>query len=1295
VNRLALLTVFVVPLACHHGPQFHVKSPIPKARQGLISAARQRLAQGDPRRADALAQQALDLDPDLGAAHAVLAETALLAGDARQAFNHRLAALADGRDQRTAEHLDRIPLDYLGRDDLLALERVLLALVASHPDHQNRAEALSFLVQVQLQLGQTREAHTSVEQRGLIRSWRGIGGFDNEDGKGFDVAYPPELKIELDRTYVGSRGKVRWRSVDQDGPEPALELEELFYPVHWNTAYLVTYVKSSADLELVLEITTSAPIKVWVNDRNVLSNREIRRGRHRQFRIPVEVHAGFNKLLVKSCAGKGQWRVGTWFASKQGDRVDLPVVSTPQPYRRDGRVPLAFNLSMVLPESVRNTPKPPKNAERSANDSTAAEPTVARALALSAAGLWPTAIETIDRHLMLNPADPVALLAAARLHQAEGQLQQASQLLRVGQQIKAPFSAAFWIAGADLFRTRGQHDKAFDALRRAADGSPGSDLMVARRLDQLYEIKAWNLDRCQLGNRLRREHPDWVWPVLVLARCNGNLSRPLEQIRWLQQAVNLSPASEGLRGQLAAALLRQGRCSDAIAIHRGTTQLRAGRGYPMLQLARALRSCGQIPAALQALERCITQIPSWPTPYQVKGEILYERGEVAQAIAQWDISLEHNPDNVKLWDRVTHLRPDRDPVLLEFTPSEKQIAEALARGSRVRPVEGSSIIWLMDHEVARLMPDGTLKRVVTTIRRAVDRSGRDAMGEASLPRSGLVKVLEAFSINRNGQRREVTSMHGRKVRYPTLEEGAMVVLQYRHIQRPSGYLRQHLATNWLFQHNLEQALYGEWILALPPDRKLNIHIQGDVSHQETARHGLAVHRFAARDVPPLRPEPRSLPARDLLRTVSVSTVPSWDYFSEWGNSLTTDVFAMDPNLRQTLEQLTRANKTVPQRIDAVYHFALTSIRYQQDYETFIAGVKPHTASTVLARGYGDCKDKSVLIIAMLRAMGIKANLALVRTHGAGRVLPGVPSQQFNHAVAYVPPQSGVPRGRFLDATAENLDIEVLRPDDQGTLALILFPEGYRLVPIPYQLPENNWYSLEINLELDAQGSATAVMVMQGKGVLAGQLRRPLQNDQILRQYAQSMVHQLYPDCSLTDVRITGHQTILKPLAVRLKASCPQAARSEEGQIRLRPPQLLGAAAAMAQWTERRHPLYLGPPDLVTANVTITLPDALSIHAQPPELAETHPCTAIHGKWEQQETDGRKQLRYRQRVRRTCPVVTPEQYPSFRAALNKLKRYVESDVVLAEPAKGKAPRAKTAAGKGKGPARGKAATGAGK
>jgi hypothetical protein len=403
----------------------------------------------------------------------------------------------------------------------------------------------------------------------------------------------------------------------------------------------------------------------------------------------------------------------------------------------------------------------------------------------------------------------------------------------------------------------------------------------------------------------------------------------------------------------------------------------------------------------------------------------------------------------------------------------------------------------------------------------------------------------------------------------------------------------------------------------------------------------------------------SLPARDLLWSVTASTVPSWDYFSEWSRSLTSEVFALSPELKKTLKRITKGKDSVSEKVRAVYRYALTGIRYQQDYESFIAGVKPHRAAAVQARGYGDCKDKSVLIIAMLRQLGIEAHLALVRVRGAGRVLPKVPYQQFNHAVVYLPAQSGVPDGRFLDATAENLDVNALRADVQGTLALVLFPEGHRLIKVPYQEPRRNRFEVSVNLHLRPNGPSSIALDVESVGHLAGRLRKPLQNHQILQQYAQSLVHQLYPECALGDVRVAGHRTILEPLRVHVTASCTDVLQEENGQLRLALPAVFSLTARQARWTERRHPLYLGPPMLARTKLVLHLPDGMQAKIPPQPLDTSGSCLDIDGNW----SNSGGSVQYAQQIRRTCAEIPAPRYQRFRKHLTTMKRYLARDLLL--------------------------------
>ena len=1239
------------------GARLRFPPPASAAVSALVRQARQQLHHnGQPGKAAALARKALARDPDHAGAHAVLGLTAKLADDPLAAADHWIAALADTRSPLTGLYLNMIPIQHLGHTRLARLARLTEALSRRHPKPQSRAEALAVLGQLQLRLGWWSRARRSVQRQALLGRWMGIAGFDNAEGKGYDTPYPPEREIALDRSYPGARGQVGWRAVELSSPEPMLELNQRFYPFSRNVAYLVTYVSSPKDQDVVLELVTTAPLKAWVNDRNVLAAQQVRQARHRQFRIPVRLRKGANKLLLKSCSKHGNWYASAWIARPDGTPLALQSTIRPAPYVRDKRPPLPWDPTLALPPGVTDLPAGPRRE-------------LWTALGLTTAGLFPSAISAISRYNSAQPRDPVGLLYGALLHRAEGQLQRTTRLLERGLgQVRAPHNARFWVEQARLYLERGQHDKTFDALGRARAVTP-KGLRLAQQLDRLYSSKGWNLDRCKHALQQHRRQPDWAWPVSVLARCSGRLGRKQDALRWLQLDARLTPRSEDKQNSVISSLLALGRCDRALALQRRSTRRWPGRASSQLAMGDVLRRCTSPQRALKAYRRAAQIIPDWHLPHVRIGLVHYELGATKKAIASWRRALALNPEATRLWDRVTHLRPDHDPVLQRLKPGPKQIRAVLATARTVKPVDGASLVWLLDHEVSRLMPDGTMKRVITTVRMAVDRAGRDALGSENLPRGGMLKVLEAYTVDPKGRRREVTSMHGRKVRFPALEEGALVVLQYRHVQRPAGYLRHHLSSTWLFQHSLAQVARAEWVLAMPAHRKLNVHIQGKVTHQTRREGALVLHHFSTTDVPPLRPERSSPPAADLLRLVQVSSVPSWDYFSEWGRSLTAEVFEVDPQLNQTLQRVARGKQTVAQKIRAVYHHVLTNVRYQQDYETFIAGVKPHPASVVHSRAYGDCKDKSVLIIAMLRQLGIKANLALVRTRGVGHVRPEVPSQQFNHAVVYLPPQPGLgaAKGRFLDATAENLDIDALRHDIQGTLSLVLFPDAFRLIRIPYQAPERTHGKMQLELTLAPDGSGTVAAHWTARGRLAGSLRKPLQNKQVLGQFAQMLVHRNYPECQVrTDsVRVTGQRTVLQPLQLRMKLTCGAAARKEGQILRLRLPKLFSEATSAGRWAERRHPLFFGPPAVTESRLEITLPAGVTVASLPAPVAIKGWCLQLAGKWQRTAAG----LSYEQSLRRTCAELPASRYPALRASVEQMKRHFAAEAVLsAAPAK---------------------------
>src|SRR5262249_56009569 len=95
-------------------------------------------------------------------------------------------------------------------------------------------------------------------------------------------------------------------------------------------------------------------------------------------------------------------------------------------------------------------------------------------------------------------------------------------------------------------------------------------------------------------------------------------------------------------------------------------------------------------------------------------------------------------------------------------------------------------------------------------------------------------------------------------------------------------------------------------------------------------------------------------------------------------------FARDRWLESELERLVKGAHNDREKIAAVQEFVLRSTHYVA-LEFGIYSYKPYPVAQIYARRFGDCKDKASLMIALLRAAGVEAEIALVRTRSLGDV----------------------------------------------------------------------------------------------------------------------------------------------------------------------------------------------------------------------------------------------------------------------------------------------------------------------
>ncbi len=142
---------------------------------------------------------------------------------------------------------------------------------------------------------------------------------------------------------------------------------------------------------------------------------------------------------------------------------------------------------------------------------------------------------------------------------------------------------------------------------------------------------------------------------------------------------------------------------------------------------------------------------------------------------------------------------------------------------------------------------------------------------------------------------------------------------------------------------------------------------------------------------------------------------------------------------------------------------------------------------MLARRFGDCKDKAALMIALLREVGVPAELVLVRTRRGGHLDTEPASLAiFDHAIVYVPKLD-----RYLDGTAEFSGLTELPAQDQGVVVLRVGPRGSVLTQTPVLPSSDNHVERRWQVALEASGDARVDEELIDPGPGGAQLARAL------------------------------------------------------------------------------------------------------------------------------------------------------------------------------------------------------------
>ncbi|HND52741.1 MAG TPA: transglutaminase-like domain-containing protein, partial [Pirellulaceae bacterium] len=152
---------------------------------------------------------------------------------------------------------------------------------------------------------------------------------------------------------------------------------------------------------------------------------------------------------------------------------------------------------------------------------------------------------------------------------------------------------------------------------------------------------------------------------------------------------------------------------------------------------------------------------------------------------------------------------------------------------------------------------------------------------------------------------------------------------------------------------------------------------------ETQQGDYRVYQWELFDAPGIEFDAFTPPPHDFIPWIDISSLPDWEPIARHYRRELLPPRPTPGPVAQLARELTAAATTPHQMLEAIYAYAARDVRYGR-HPSELSTPKIRDASKMLEDLRGDCKDKSSLMVAMLREVGIPAEVVVVLTGQNGR-----------------------------------------------------------------------------------------------------------------------------------------------------------------------------------------------------------------------------------------------------------------------------------------------------------------------
>lgn len=449
---------------------------------------------------------------------------------------------------------------------------------------------------------------------------------------------------------------------------------------------------------------------------------------------------------------------------------------------------------------------------------------------------------------------------------------------------------------------------------------------------------------------------------------------------------------------------------------------------------------------------------------------------------------------------------------------------------------------------------------------------------------------------------------------PAIDVGAVLVCESEELQ--PAYMQEE---TWFFQDS-DPAVLQTLEVDLPVGRH-----HAESWHQWTAVKPTEVApnhwRWEIRDVPaltlrdvPSHPDWWALAGRMAVQWgdgAADDKDKQWQAIGAWVTQLEADRPAPSPEITAKVNALIAGAPDFYTKLSRITESIQNDIRYFIVMRG-IGGLQANHAADIFRNRYGDCKDKTTLLISMLQVAGIHAVYMPVDDR-RGVMDPNNPSIFGNHMITAIEIPADVKDDRLqavvtakngkrwliFDPTNERTQVGILPYYEQGGYGVLCAAADSQIMALPVLGPDASGAVHTGAFALTADGTLTGSVDVVRTGTEGARQRNSLKNtdDKERKASLERSLGSEIPGVVLNSVEYVQPPALSKPMEMHYKLTASQYAH-QAGPLLLVRPRVVGSLTRPFDDKPRKVPIDLDATGRWKDSFDITLPAGYVVDETP-------------------------------------------------------------------------------------------------